>query len=340
LAFSSWCNALSSAVCGVLFWLGASFLNGRILNVGKKIIIIVIALLLCVFVRFTYAQEIAFAFDKTLGASAGLDGTARSKMLIRNLQKVGVTQVMFLVRTKDINAKTIERVEFYDDEAQLIVNAGAKHFLYSRHDVLKYQADILKADALLEQHFNYKKHIYFPYLFGGGDSQALTELHQFLSDEGYRKTYVSYEAHDDYMDFLYRAQVANNRVVDIGGIEKAYVKMLMDDILAYDAKAYVLLGYHPKQVILLHENDLAAYCIIGLVDALNTKGFNVISPEKIFSDPIANPFFADGYSAVGYMRAVTGFSDARRDHLHILTEAEKQKVHGYLREQGQVNLIP
>jgi hypothetical protein len=309
-------------------------------NVRTKTITTLLIFILCSMFQRVFAQEVAFAFDKTLEPSAGLDGTARSKMLIRNLQKVAVTQVMFLIRTKDINAKTIERVEFYDDEEQLIVNAGARHSLYSRHNLLKYQADILKADALLEQHFNYKKHIYFPYLFSGGDSQALAELRTFLADEGYRKTYVSYEANDDYMDFLYRAQVANNRVVDIGSIEKAYVKMLMDDILAYDAKAYLLLGYHPKQVILLHENDLAAYCIIGLVDALNAKGFKVISPEKIFSDPVANPFFVDGYSAVGYMRSVTGFSDSRRDNLKILTEAEKQKIHDYLREQGQVNLIP
>jgi peptidoglycan/xylan/chitin deacetylase (PgdA/CDA1 family) len=309
-------------------------------NASTKIIATLLVFILCSVFQRASAQEVAFAFDKTLASSAGLDGTARTKMLVRNLQKMGIDQSMFLIRTKDINVKTMERVEFYDDEAQLIVNAGAKHSLYSRHGLLKYQADILKADALLEQHFHYKKHIYFPYLFSGGDNQVLTELRTFLADEGYRKTYVSYEAHDDYMDLLYRNQVANNRVVDISSIEKAYVKMLMDEILAYDAKAYLLLGYHPKQVILLHENDLAAYCIIGLVDALNAKGFKVISPEKIFSDPIANPFFADGYSAVGYMRSVTGFSDARRDNLHVLTEAEKQKIHGYLREQGQVNLIP
>jgi peptidoglycan-N-acetylglucosamine deacetylase len=326
LSYTDWCDAsaLSTYCLGL----------GMTLKPGTKIIVIISGLILCLFVQIVFAQEIAFAFDKTLAGSAGLDGTARSKMLVRNLQKAGVFQSMFFVRTKDINDKTIERVMFYDDQGQLIVNVGARYSFLSRPNIDRFEADIVKADAELSQYLHYEKHIYFPYLYEGGDAVLVDKLRLFLTEQGYRPTYVSYRAHDDYMDFLYRRRVADNKAVDMGLLEKAYVNMLMADITAYDAKAYVFLGYHPKQVILLHENDVTAYSILSLVDALNEKGFKVVTPGKIFSDPVVNPFYADGYSAVGYMRSVTGFSNSRRDDLHVLTDVEKQAVHAFLSEQG------
>ena len=298
------------------------------------------ALLFCLICSTVTAQEIAFAFDKALSRSTSLDGMARAKMLVRNLAVVDVKQSLFLIRTKDITANTVERLMFYDNAGQLLANAGANYSLLSRNDVYRYQVDILKANAMLSQYINYHQHIYFPYLYEGGDTQILSQLHTFLAEHGYQPAYTSYQAYDDYMDQLYQARVMAGKYVDINRVEKAYVKMLVDEISNYNNKAQAMLGYSPRQIILLHENDLAAYCIIGLVDALNAKGFKIIAPEKILADPIGNPFFAGGYSSVGYMQSITGFTEPRRENLHVLSAIEKQKVHGYLLEQGLTDLLP
>ncbi len=286
------------------------------------------------------AQEVAFAFDKTLSRSSALDGMARAKMLVRSLERVNVHQSMFLIRTKNVTDKTVDRLMFYDDSGQLLVNAGAHYSLFSATNSYAFAVDILKANAVLSQYVNYHQHIYFPYLFEGGDQLALKQVKDFLAERGYQPTYTTYHAHDDYLDMLYQERVASNRPVDITRLEKVYVKMLMEDILAYNAKAQLLLGYSPRQVILLHENDLAAYCIVGLVDALNAKGFTIISPEKIFADPIVNPYLLGGYSAVGYQQALYGIPDSRRENLYLLTSAEREKIHGYLRAEGLDSLVP
>lgn len=292
------------------------------------------------FFNLAAAQEIAFAFDNTLSRSSSLDGMARAQMLVRNLAKVNVTQSMFLIRTKDINAKNVDRLMYYDDAGQLLVNAGAQHSLLARNDVYRFQVDILKAHAVLSQYINYHQHIYFPYLYEGGDSHALNQLQRFLAERGYQPTYTTVQARDDYMNQLYQARVSSSKYVDISRVEKAYVNMLVDDISAYNAKAQMLLGYSPRQVVLLHENDLAAYCIIGLVDALNAKGFTIVSPEKIFSDPVVNPFFVSGYSAVSYMPSITGFGSPKRERMYVPTPTEKQRVHDYLIAQGLGELVP
>ncbi|RYZ95178.1 MAG: hypothetical protein EOO68_19010 [Moraxellaceae bacterium] len=309
------------------------------LNMYKPKLLILLVLT-CFSCSSLCAKEIVFAFDKTLAHTTSLDGMARSQMLVRNLAKVDVKQSMFLIRTKDVTPKTIDRLSFYDQTGQLIVNAGAKYSLYSISNPFAYAVDILKADTELAQYANYRRHIYFPYLYEGGDVEALSNLQEFLSDHLYQPTYVTYKANDDYLDLLYQARVATNKPVNIRELEKVYVELLIQDILAYDAKANLLLGYSPRQVILLHENDLAAYFIIGLVDALNARGFKVISPEKVFSDPVANPFFVSGYSATGYMKSLTGFSEARSEKLYILSSAQQQKIHALLTAHGLADLIP
>jgi hypothetical protein len=110
--------------------------------------------------------------------------------------------------------------------------------------------------------------------------------------------------------------------------------MILEEVKAYDAKAHMLLGFSPRQVLLLHENDLAAYCIVGLIDALNAEGFKVIAPEKIFTDPVSNPFFMSGFAAESYMPYITGIAEDKPRWLPVANKNEQDKIHGYLREQG------
>ena len=289
---------------------------------------------------FVKAKEIALAFDATLAKSSSLDGMARSQMLVRNMIKVNVNQAMFLIHTKDITAKTQARVLLYDDAGQLIVNKGHKHWFLSRPDNYKYQVDILRANAELEPYLHYHKHIYFPFLYEGNDLAQLNQLKKFLSDYDYQPTYATYIAQDDYLNQLYQSRIADGKIVEINRLEKAYVKLIMDDLIRYDNQAHLMLGYSPRQVLLLHENDLAAYFIVALVDALNEHGWNVIDAEKIFSDPVANPYLVNGYSGVGYMQSITGLPDAQQDHAYIITPKERERVHAYLREQGLDSLLP
>lgn len=288
----------------------------------------------------TSAQEIAFAFTNTLSRPTSLDSLARAKMLVNSLKRVNVTQSMFLIRTGNINAKNNNQMMFYDDSGQLLVNAGDNESLLSRKDDRYTKLDIWKANFTLSQYINYHQHVYYPYLYEGGDTNILSSLRNYLAERGYQPTYITYYAHDDYMDELYQNQLAEGKYVDIEKLQKAYVKSLMDDIIAYDAKAWLLLGYNPRQVILLHETDLTAYSMVSLVDALIEKGFKIISPEKIFSDPVINPFFISGYSANDYMPSITGLPSPKNENLYELNEAEKQKTFRYLKEQGLEELIP
>jgi hypothetical protein len=287
-----------------------------------------------------YAREIVLAFDDTLARSTSLDGTARTKMLVNNMARADVKQAVFLIKSKTITANTIDRMMYYDATGQLIVNAGHNYSLLHRAKSYGYPIDIMKANAALEPYANYHQYITYPYLDGGGDAELLQQLQRYLAEHNYFPIYVTTQVHDEYMNKLYQLRIESGRTVEIRALEKAYVKMVMDKVLAYDASAYLRLGASPRQVLLLHENDLAAYCIIGLIDALNEKGFKVISPEKVFSDPVVNPYFVSNFSVNLLNQHLIGLPEAKRQWPYIASKKDQTDIHSYLREQGLEGLIP
>ena len=292
------------------------------------------------FFTCAYARDIVLAFDSTLTRSTALDGTARTKMLINNMARADVKQAMFLIKTKTLTANTINRMMYYDETGQLIVNASHNYSLLHRAKSYGYPIDIMKAENALELYVNYHKHITHPYLDGGGDAELQQQLQRYLAEHNYFPVYVTTQVHDEYMNKLYHARIESGRTVDIRALEKAYVKMIMDKVLAYDASAYLRLGTSPRQVLLLHENDLAAYCIIGVIDALNEKGFNVIAPEKVFTDPVVNPYFVSSFTVNLLNRYLIGLPEAKRQWPYITSKKDQAEIHAYLREQGLEGLIP
>ncbi len=285
------------------------------------------------------AQEVVLAFTDTLGRSTSLDGFARSKMLIKSMARADVAQAMFFIKTKNVKMATIERLDFYAESGQLLVNAGHNLSMVHRQKSYGYPIDIMKANAVLESYPQYKKHINFDYLYGNSDPETLQQLTNFLKDHNYLPTYVTTRVHDEYMDHLYQLRVKEGRSVDIRALEKAYVKMIMDAVNKYDAKASMLLGFSPRQVLLLHENDLAAYCIIGVIDELNKQGYKIIAPDKVFTDPVSNPYFTSGFTATSYMPFITKLPEEKVLWWNIADTKDKELVHSYLREQGLESLL-
>ncbi len=310
-------------------------------TLSKKIALPLSLILLTGCLSFAaHARDIVLAFDSTLARSTGLDGSARTKMLINSMARADVKQAMFLIHSKNITANTIDRMMYYDETGQFIVNAGHNYSLLHRTKSYGYPIDIMKADNALEPYVNYHKHITYPYLDGGGDAELLQQLQRYLAEHNYFPVYVTTQVHDEYMNRLYQQRIETGRMVDIRALEKAYVNMIMDKVLAYDASAYLRLGVSPRQVLLLHENDLAAYCIMGVIDALNEKGFSVIAPEKVFTDPVVNPYFVSNFTVNALNRHLIGLPEAKRQWPYIASKKDQADIHAYLREQGLETLIP
>jgi hypothetical protein len=286
------------------------------------------------------AQQILLAFDNTLAPKSSLDGLARTRMLIRNMNAGDVKQAMFFIRGNQVTEANADRLALYEQSGQLLVNAGFSATPYHRRKSFAWPIDIMKADGRLETYTNYHKHVYLPFTRQNGDEALLQQLQQFLGERNYLPVYVTHRVPDDYMDVLYQQRLAGNRQVDIRALEAAYIAMVIDQVEPYDARARLLLGYSPTQVLLLHENDVTAYCILGLIDALNARGYRILAPEKVLNDPASNPQFWNGHQDGGYMPAVTLTPEPDIAPAFARSSQEEQRVKQYLRSHGLDVLVP
>lgn len=266
----------------------------------------------CVGVNHSSARELVLAFENTLQDSTSLDAMARSQMLVRNLATAGVPQAMFLIKTEYMGDKNSGRVALYSDKGHLLVNAGHNHSLVSKSDLYAYEIGILKANRILEQYPGYKKHVHFSTLHEIGDSGIQRGLTDFLIERDYRPAFTGFNNSrgiDNYIDQLYQKKISKNRPVNMSALEKAYVELMVQPLQRQDEYLFNMLGYSPRQVLVIQENDLAAYFVVALVDELVARGWTMIAAEKAMDDPIVNPIAQGGWGANGYLHGLTGLPE-------------------------------
>jgi hypothetical protein len=280
--------------------------------VFKQAYQLIVIVLLWGIVAPAQARELVIAFENTLQESSSLDAKARSQMLVRNLKTVVIPQAMFLIKTENLSSKNRERVALYSDNGHLLVNAGHSHSLVGKSDLYAYEISLLKANRLLAPYSGYKKHIHFSYLHELGDANIQRGLIDFLQERGYQPAFTGFNPArgiDTYVDQLYQKKVRNNRRVDMAALEKAYVQLLLEPLQRQDEYLFTMLGYSPRQVLVIQENDLAAYFVVALVDELIARGWTMVAAEKAMNDPLFNPIAHGGWGANGYLHGLTGLPE-------------------------------
>lgn len=249
------------------------------------------------------SQEVIIAFEDVLGPSATLDGMARTQMIISGLRRAEVEQALFLVRTKKINSKNKgrERLVQYDKAGHVLASHGHDHNLFKKVNLYAYEIDLLKSNALLQDFANYHGYFHFGYYAAGGDLNVRRKLRDFARENGLQPIYVNVKTDDAYLNQRYIEQVNANRRVDMAALEKVYVDMVWQGLVNYYQYALPTVE-QPRIVLLLQENDLAAYFIAPLAEKIREQGWHIASPNAAFSYPkVSHPPIglqnSDGYIA-------------------------------------------
>lgn len=271
-------------------------------------------ILLMLLVVRVQARELVIAFENTLQESASLSKVARVQMLVTNLANAGVPQAMFLVKTKGLDLKSRRALNIYSSGQQLIVNAGHGHDLMTKSDLYSYEIGLLKAKRLLRPYSAYKGHVNFSYVYEFGDPVLQAGLKKFLRERRFKPTYTNaneLRGVDAYVNELFLKKMLNNRSLDMNEMEKLYVDLIVEMVQRQSAPAFLLMGYTPPQVLVLQENDLAAYFIAAAVERLTADGWTMASAEKVMANPLLNPVRAKGFGGNGYLSSITGLQDER-----------------------------
>lgn len=238
---------------------------------------------------FASSKQIALTFDDAprYGTSY-FSGRERAKRFLAGIRSAGISQVAFFCNTERFDGEGLKRVKSYAKAGHLIANHSHSHKDLHLIGARKFIEDVQQAHAILQGFPNFKNWFRFPFLHEGQTVDERDEVRVAIANLGYSQGYVTIDNYDWYMDRLFQEAVRAKKRVNFDRLRRAYLEILTAGIEFYDSIAVKTLARSPKHVMLLHENDLAALYAGDLAQHLRAKGWEIISVEDAYRDPIAN----------------------------------------------------
>ena len=238
-------------------------------------------------------KRIAFSFDdvpRQTGAFFTAD--ERTAQLIDALRRGGVTQAAFFVTTgnleKPFGAGGEKRIADYVAAGHVIANHSKEHMWLHRTSAADYVADIDQAARWLNGRPGYRPWFRFPFLDEGRRDLAKRDaVRAALRERGLRNGYVTIDNYDWYTDSLANSACREEKRLDMQALRDLYVETLVDTANFYERMAVDTLGRSPAHVLLLHETDIAAMFVDDLALALRADGWEIVSIDEAYRDPIA-----------------------------------------------------
>lgn len=257
-------------------------------------------------------KQIALTYDDApLGQGPRYSGPQRTKALIRQLARSRSGPVAIFVTTKGLDqADGASRIASYAAAGHLIANHSDQHMWASRTPTQDYIADIDHAERRLAGFNNRRPWFRFPYLDEGGmdvsndASEKRDALRAALAERDLISGYVTVDTFDWHLDHLWGKAVEAGQSVDMDALSAVYVDLVLDAAEHYDRLSQDVLGRQPVQVLLLHENDLAASFTSDLIRALRAAGWQIVDPDTAFADPIATQIPETRFSGMGRVAAL------------------------------------
>lgn len=274
-------------------------------------------------------KRVALTFDDVPRfAGAWFTPEERTDKLIAELEEAGVEQAAFFVTPGNLEKAQgpggEARIARYVAAGHVIANHSYSHLWSSRTETAEYLADIDKAAEWLEGRDGYRPWYRFPYLDEGGrDLEKRNAYRAGLAERGLVNGYVTIDNYDWSLDGFANKAKREGLAVDEAKLCALYAETLVETSDFYDGIAREQLGRSPAHVLLLHETDIAANCIGTLVDAYRAGGWEIVTADEAFADPIAKIEPDTWFLGSGRIAAIAHVNGvAPRDLVHERTDEE------------------
>ena len=235
-------------------------------------------------------KRIAITFDDApTGDGPVLSGRERGARLVEALAEADSGPVAFFVTTRGLSkSEGYERTLAYAEAGHLIANHSDEHLWLTKTPLSAYLADLDAAERKLDGLPNRRPWFRFPFLDEEREDEAKRDaMRAALAERGLVSGYVTVDTYDWHMVTAWRRALRDGRSVDEDALRRAYVAMVVDAAEHYDAMAREVSDRNPAHVLLLHENDLAAFFVGDAIDGLRAVGWTIVGPDEAFADPIA-----------------------------------------------------
>ena len=167
-------------------------------------------------------------------------------------------------------------------------NHTYSHASLNRVGLKAWEDDVIQGESvttlLLAEHKMKMRYFRHPYLDTGRDLQTRREAEAFLTARGYHIAPITLDAWDWAYAAVYEDAKRRGDTAAQDELAKSYLAY-SDASFAYSEQlSKQIVGYEPKQIILLHANQLEADHIGELLDLFRKRGYRFITLEDALSD--------------------------------------------------------
>jgi peptidoglycan-N-acetylglucosamine deacetylase len=215
--------------------------------------------------------------------TAKLLGTLRDQ----KIPVVGFVNERKLYKTGEVDER-IKALQMWLDYGFDLGNHTYSHASLNQVGLKAWEEEVVRGETvtsmLLAQRKMKLRYFRHPYLDTGRDLQTRRQAEAFLVDRGYRIAPITLDGWDWMFAGVY--EDAKNRS------DTALQAQLVKEYLAYHDTSFAyaeqlsakVVGYEPKQILLLHASRLEADHIGELLDLLRKRGYRFITLEDALSD--------------------------------------------------------
>lgn len=243
----------------------------------------------------TVHRAVAITIDD-LPAAANLmpaaeitDMTARLMAALRkeNIPVVGFVNEKKLYKWGEVDER-IKALQMWLDNGFELGNHTFSHASLNRVGLKQWEDEVIQGEPvitlLLAQHKMKLRYFRHPYLDAGLDIETRRASEAFLSQRGYRIAPVTLDAWDWMFAFVYEDARHRGDTALQEELTRSYLAY-SDAVFAYDEQlSKQIMGYEPKQILLLHANELEADHISDLAALMRKRGYRFITLEDALGD--------------------------------------------------------
>jgi len=218
--------------------------------------------------------------------------TAMTTKLLGTLRDQKVPVVGFVNEKKLFKMgevdERIKALSLWLDYGFELGNHTYSHASLNQVGLKAWEDDVIQGEnvtrLLLAQHKMKLRYFRHPYLDTGRDLLTRREAEAFLVDRGYRIAPITLDA----WDWMYAGVYEDAKTRGDAALQQELVKSYLayhDAVFAYTEQLSAkVVGYEPKQILLLHASQLEADHIGELLDVLRKRGYRFITLENALSD--------------------------------------------------------
>jgi peptidoglycan/xylan/chitin deacetylase (PgdA/CDA1 family) len=222
------------------------------------------------------------------------DITAMTAKLLTALRDQKIPVVGFVNEKKLFKPgevdERIKALQMWLDYGFELGNHTFSHMSLNQRELKDWEDDVVQGEnvtrMLLSQRKMRLRYFRHPYLDTGRTLETRRKAEEFLTQRGYRIAPITLDGWDWAFAGIYEDAKKRNDTEMQQKIVKDYLAY-HDASLAYaEQQSAALVGYEPKQILLLHASNLEADHIGELLDLLRKRGYRFITLEDALGDAV------------------------------------------------------